>query len=249
MIKFFRRIRQNLLLQGKTGKYLTYAIGEIVLVVIGILIALQINNWNELRLIKDQEKVLLKEIISDLNLNENNAQFTINKDYGIGRDSILKTFVHVINHLENKLPYTDDLPKYFHVLHQVSSLEIKTSGFESLKASGMDIIQKDGLRSAIGEYYTVTVNSTQKANNELRDDFYNYILKFPRTIFITKRDEANKTDIQIPINYKQLLENIEYIESLKMYSSIYDMDLNATKDYLNKTRLLKEKINTYLNGV
>ena len=49
MIKFFRKIRQNLLSAGKTGKYFKYAIGEIVLVVIGILIALQINNWNEQR--------------------------------------------------------------------------------------------------------------------------------------------------------------------------------------------------------
>ncbi|MBC2846693.1 DUF6090 family protein [Winogradskyella flava] len=47
MIKFFRKIRQNLLSEGKTGKYIKYAIGEIILVVIGILIALQINNWNE----------------------------------------------------------------------------------------------------------------------------------------------------------------------------------------------------------
>ena len=46
MIKFFRRIRQQLLVENKTGKYLKYAIGEIVLVVIGILIALSINNWN-----------------------------------------------------------------------------------------------------------------------------------------------------------------------------------------------------------
>lgn len=49
MIKFFRKIRQNLLLEEKTGKYLKYAFGEIILVVIGILIALQINNLNEQR--------------------------------------------------------------------------------------------------------------------------------------------------------------------------------------------------------
>lgn len=47
MIKFFRKIRQSLLSEGKTGRYLKYAFGEIILVVIGILIALQINNWNE----------------------------------------------------------------------------------------------------------------------------------------------------------------------------------------------------------
>jgi len=50
MIKFFRKIRHDLLSKGKTGKYLKYAIGEIVLVVIGILIALSINNWNQNRL-------------------------------------------------------------------------------------------------------------------------------------------------------------------------------------------------------
>ena len=46
MINFFRKIRYNLIEQNKTGKYLKYAIGEIVLVAIGILIALSINNWN-----------------------------------------------------------------------------------------------------------------------------------------------------------------------------------------------------------
>jgi len=50
MIKFFRKIRQNLLSEGKTGKYFKYAIGEILLVVIGIIIALQLNNWNQNRI-------------------------------------------------------------------------------------------------------------------------------------------------------------------------------------------------------
>jgi len=47
MIKFFRKIRYDLMEKNKTGKYLKYAIGEIILVVIGILVALQINTWNE----------------------------------------------------------------------------------------------------------------------------------------------------------------------------------------------------------
>lgn len=59
MIKFFRNIRRNLINKGKTSKYLKYAIGEIILVVIGILIALQINNWNENRKSEVQEKKLL----------------------------------------------------------------------------------------------------------------------------------------------------------------------------------------------
>jgi len=70
MIKLFRNIRQRLLSEGKTGKYFKYAIGEIILVVIGILIALQINNWNEGRKTRATEKVYLENIKVDLQLNQ-----------------------------------------------------------------------------------------------------------------------------------------------------------------------------------
>jgi hypothetical protein len=73
MIKFFRQIRQKLLTEnlpdgqaGKFSKYLLYAIGEIILVVIGILIALQINNWNEHRKAEIAQKVLLENFLEDL---------------------------------------------------------------------------------------------------------------------------------------------------------------------------------------
>ena len=65
MIKFFRKIRQNLLAEGKTGKYLKYAVGEIILVVIGILIALQINNWNENRKLQIKSYDYLKRLKVD----------------------------------------------------------------------------------------------------------------------------------------------------------------------------------------
>ena len=68
MIKFFRKIRQNLLSKGKTGKYFKYAIGEIILVVIGILIALQINNWNDENNLLRKETSLLIEMKSNLEL-------------------------------------------------------------------------------------------------------------------------------------------------------------------------------------
>lgn len=67
MIKFFRKTRQNLLSEGKTTKYLKYAIGEIILVVLGILIALQINNWNNNRINSNREANYIKNIARDLN--------------------------------------------------------------------------------------------------------------------------------------------------------------------------------------
>lgn len=72
MIKFPRHLRQNQLSVGKNGQYLKYAIGEIILVVIGILIALQINNWNENFNLKIEETRILKQL---------NAEFKINKKF------------------------------------------------------------------------------------------------------------------------------------------------------------------------
>ncbi len=69
MIKFFRKIRQNQLSEGKTGKYLKYAVGEIVLVMIGILLALQVNNWNNDRIERKKEANYIKNINKEFILN------------------------------------------------------------------------------------------------------------------------------------------------------------------------------------
>jgi hypothetical protein len=66
MIKFFRKIRERLLSEGKIGKYLKYAIGEIILVIVGILIALQINNWNQGRTTQNRIDSRLVSLTSDL---------------------------------------------------------------------------------------------------------------------------------------------------------------------------------------
>ena len=66
MIKFFRQIRQSLIMENKTSKYFKYAIGEIILVVIGILIALQINNWNDDKKINNLKLLQLESIEQDL---------------------------------------------------------------------------------------------------------------------------------------------------------------------------------------
>lgn len=66
MIKFFRQIRQKLLSENKISKYLIYAAGEIILVVIGILIALQVSNWNQVKQRKSNERIYLSNLLSDL---------------------------------------------------------------------------------------------------------------------------------------------------------------------------------------
>lgn len=66
MIKFFRKIRQNMIKENRTSKYLLYAIGEIILVVIGILLALQINTWNENRKANIEETAILESLYENL---------------------------------------------------------------------------------------------------------------------------------------------------------------------------------------
>jgi len=74
MLTFFRRIRKTLLGSGATGKYLLYAVGEIALVVIGILIALQINNWNTERISHSNELKLFANIVNDLSIDHQSME-------------------------------------------------------------------------------------------------------------------------------------------------------------------------------
>ena len=91
MFHFFRNIRKSLLNKGKTSKYLTYALGEILLVMIGILLALQVNNWNEKRksdaLMDDRAKVLLKDL--EYNLQECNLIIAFADQYDSIVDRVL----------------------------------------------------------------------------------------------------------------------------------------------------------------
>ena len=92
MIKFFRKIRYNLMSENKTGKYFKYAIGEIILVVIGILIALSINSWNQNRL----DQLDKKEILSKLQI-EFQANKNILQDYKIKNERSMNSNIALMS--------------------------------------------------------------------------------------------------------------------------------------------------------
>ncbi len=79
MITIFKKIRRRLLSENNTGKYLKYAVGEIMLVVIGILIALSINNWNEVRKDRIEEQKVLKTLKSNFESNKTQLRDNINE--------------------------------------------------------------------------------------------------------------------------------------------------------------------------
>ena len=97
MIKVFRQIRQRLLMENKTGKYFKYAIGEIVLVVIGILIALQINNWNQQRIQDKEEQSAILNLKQDFEYNYRALDSVLIET----KSNMISQFI-LLNHTGNK---------------------------------------------------------------------------------------------------------------------------------------------------
>ena len=145
MIKLFRNIRKTLIMENKTANYLKYAIGEIVLVVIGILIALQINNWNETRKARVKEVEILKDFQISL-------QFEIVQiDSVLNQSDRAKASIHkVLNHLENDLPYSDSLDyDFFNTAIVFFSEGLNSGVYETLKSTGFDVITNKDIRDLI----------------------------------------------------------------------------------------------------
>lgn len=131
MLKFFRKIRRNLLSDGKTEKYFKYAIGEIILVVIGILIALQINNWNENRKNRISEADYYCRILDDLELNEKLIKETSNLT--TKKIELCKELILDLNRIPNKR--SEILDKFVLALRQDVFVPSNIA-FEDLTSSG-----------------------------------------------------------------------------------------------------------------
>jgi len=218
MIKFFRKIRQNLLRENKTVKYLRYTIGEIVLVVIGILIALQINNWNQKRNNATQELQLLKSCkiglqkdLSDIDIN-----IKIHSQSIASAELILKI-------IEDNQPYNDTLSKHFGNVLATTEFIYSTSSFETIKSKGIDLISNITLRNLIIDVYDSNYTFFLKLNHRHSAE----ISRGSTDIFSTRFEESDKykiidrDNIQgsiVPLDFESLKKDQEflyYIKSLK----------------------------------
>ncbi len=224
MIKFFRKIRHKLLTENKFSKYVLYAIGEILLVVIGILIALQINNRNEWRKDRVKEKIILKDLANNIKINTKTFQDDI---------ELLKEWNHaseiVIRALENKLEYSDSLKHYFHSARVTKqNLFLSKVGYQAYKDEGLGIITNKALSSEIIKLYETTMPSTLSTNNlvnELYPEWDNHIVQ---------NFEYIEGEGLTPNNYEALFTDNFYISWIKAY--------NQGRVYLMETdkKLIKE---------
>ena len=148
MIKFFRHIRKALLMENKTSKYVKYAIGEIFLVVIGILIALQINNCNESIKARNYEFKILHEIRKDLILDT--IYFNAIKsrpkraEWAVDRLRAMKMENAIVN---------DSIPYLVWVMGIGYKFVYHDGAYESLKSVGLDKISNDSLRNSLSNMY------------------------------------------------------------------------------------------------
>lgn len=132
------------------GRYLLYAIGEIILVVIGILLALQINTWNEKRLTQEREAKFLRELRSNL---DRNAE--VLREFEKFQGRLINHMNRLIELRQESLPFNDSLVPYFEGITWLEQINLVTSAYATMKVSGLDIISSDSLRLKTIELHEV----------------------------------------------------------------------------------------------
>ena len=156
MIKFFRKIRQNLISENRFSKYIMYAIGEIGLVVIGILLALQINNWNLNRLDRIAEGKLLVNILQDLK--KDREVFSLNINNNNYHIAVLDTMLHEIS-FNPDYSISDFLRHNQLYSFYGAFLPTKGTYLEGLSSGNLSLILSDSLRRNILDYYEVELQT------------------------------------------------------------------------------------------
>lgn len=228
MIKFFRKIRQQLLIEKKTGKYFKYAIGEIVLVVIGILIALQINNWNEERKEKLHEIDILKQMKTDLE-----EVIQIGWKYPIYiREMSIKSSEIITNSLENNKSYHDSLDLSFAWIPATTIFMPRTSVYDNLKTIGFDIIDNNDLRNKYQQLFDFRYKLLELQFNEINIRIYNRFEDFYLDNFKEIEIQKNAT----PLDYESLRGNHKFLQMVKLNKKIKEQQLQLlaeTKEEIN----------------
>ena len=141
MLTFLRKIRKSLIESGSARKYILYAIGEILLVMIGILLALQVNNWNEWRKDRIVEQELLHEVRNNIQMNV--ARIEDLHEFQKGCAKSCKTILDVMERRQN---WSDSLNEHMEKALVILPPTLSFSSLESLKNRVFEIIQSKILR-------------------------------------------------------------------------------------------------------
>ena len=233
MIKFFRKIRQKMLAENKFSKYLLYAIGEIVLVGIGRLIALAMNNWNTEKSSKVKEKEALSEIYDGLK-SDNEQLIEIHRKE--------KEVIRIIDSLnvEYKQRHrfsNDSLNVYLGKALIGQRPKFVTTPYEVLLSSGIGLIKDKEIRYDIAKYYGRSVPELESDGNDLFQEWYDAILP----IIQKEADYWVLGKILVPYSMDSVFNNEKLFQVLKTNrDNHYQMDLNSKKMFLENQELMKK---------
>ena len=231
MVQFFRNIRRRLIESGRVRRYLAYASGEILLVVIGILIAMQINNWNEDRKLSLALDSSLWEVREDLiqDTMELNRMIIIRK---IDFEAQKK----VIAVLEGSQPLTNTLYADLARVMLRRNVTLIRNGFDLINEIGLSKLSNISLRNALVVYYNK--NQVDVAN-EVSDDNYefeNVWLPYVREHF----REWDFDEIAIPVEDSFILKDTYLLTTLKTNMNNLNGTLNALETaYSSASRLIQ----------
>ena len=266
MIKFFRKIRERLLTENKFSKYLLYVIGEIVLVVIGILIALQINNANEIQKTELRNTKNLNSLVKELKSNK----LTITKNLNTIRNQISNS-LHHIDSLSNPDYEIADLETYFlHSQNNLGPISINsvatTSLSELVSSGGYSEIASDSIKGSVSEYQS-QINDLDKSISAFQIYWNN--IELPYTIdhhslldmwLKEQHVDLKKTEKQIDRKLPDFKRNIRYFpvqmgayKNNRAYANMYVLRffelsriLGSIENLDNSVDKLTEKINEVL---
>lgn len=239
MIKFFRRIRQKLLTEnkaspstGRFGRYLIYAIGETLLVVIGILIALQVNTWNNEKAESVKERKILTEMVRNLTMNVNHFSLEIEK-----QDSIIRNIDTFIDQIKKETPYHDSLGAKYASICWTEEFNFANSAFQTLQTIGLDLISSDSLRENIINLFNITYLRNSNVVNKISTvDYTGLINVYNRHIEFDKQGNAKIND------FDSLVKDREFMNILSG-RRVWKTDLiNMYKELVEASTQLKNMI-------
>ena len=171
MLTFLRKIRRSIIDSGSSGRYLVYALGEIVLVMLGILLALQVNNWNQKRLDAKGEREALQQL--SVEVDKNIQQFQVMM---MLHDSIFTNVQIVLDYLNSSNQVTIDQKKLERAMGWVAASHVTFNPSEgiinSLMSSGkIDIIRNDSLKALLIQWKDLVKDYQEEELelDELRD--------------------------------------------------------------------------------
>ena len=246
MLTFFRRIRKGLLGDGAVSKYLLYAIGEILLVMIGILLALYVNNINEQRKQISKGFDVMREI--QKNLESNSTQFQSEVDLEL---KVISSIDIVLSNVRETKTYHDSLNQHFHMAGYWPTSSWETSGYESLKKIGVESIKSEYLRNSIIELYEMRYPELSEIVRNSEGYSYSTLIPVLSQLFIFEKSDVGQNYIDYeasPFDYDQVQKSEQLQGVLSFWRLVRVIGVQSRMKIIEENNQLIEQIKVELNS-